>query len=79
MNDTSLTPTLGPELARKMTELAGLQQGEYQVADESVVFAEIQQSFSFMTTIISSIAGISLCWRNWCHEHHAGFGDRAHS
>ncbi|MBZ5797421.1 FtsX-like permease family protein, partial [Burkholderia contaminans] len=27
---------------------------------ESVVFAEIQQSFSFMTTIISSIAGISL-------------------
>lgn len=43
-----------------MTELAGLQQGEYQVADESVVFAEIQQSFSFMTTIISSIAGISL-------------------
>lgn len=60
VNDTSLTPTLGPELARKMTELAGLQQGEYQVADESVVFAEIQQSFSFMTTIISSIAGISL-------------------
>lgn len=55
VNDTSLTPTLGPELARKMTELAGLQQGEYQVADESVVFAEIQQSFSFMTTIISSI------------------------
>ena len=60
VNDTSLTPTLGPELARKMTELAGLQQGEYQVADESAAFATIQQSFSFMTTIISAIAGISL-------------------
>lgn len=60
VNDTSLTQTLGPELARKMTELAGLQQGEYQVADESAVFAEVQQSFSFMTTIISAIAGISL-------------------
>ena len=59
VND-SLTPTLGPELARKMTELAGLQQGEYQVADESAAFATIQQSFSFMTTIISAIAGISL-------------------
>ena len=60
VNDTSLTQTLGPELARKMTELAGLQQGEYQVADESAAFAEIQQSFSFMTTVISAIAGISL-------------------
>ena len=60
VNDTSLTQTLGPELARKMTELAGLQQGEYQVADESAAFAEVQQSFSFMTTIISAIAGISL-------------------
>ena len=60
VNDTSLTQTLGPELARKMTELAGLQQGEYQVADESAAFATIQQSFSFMTTIISAIAGISL-------------------
>ena len=28
VNDTSLTPTLGPELARKMTEIAGVQQGE---------------------------------------------------
>ena len=60
VNDTSLTQTLGPELARKMTELAGLQQGEYQVSDESAAFAEVQQSFSFMTTIISAIAGISL-------------------
>ena len=31
VNDTSLTPTVGPELARKMTEIASLQQGEYQV------------------------------------------------
>ena len=41
VNDTSLTQTLGPELARKMTELAGLQQGEYQVSDESAAFGRM--------------------------------------
>ena len=60
VNDTSLTPTVGPELARKMTEIAGLQQGEYQVADATAAFQEIQQLFGFITTIISAIAGISL-------------------
>ena len=60
VNDTSLTPTVGPELARKMTEIAGLQQGEYQVADATAAFQEVQQLFGFMTTVISAIAGISL-------------------
>ena len=60
VNDTSLTPTVGPELARKLTEIAGLQQGEYQVADATEAFNEIQQTFGFITTIISAIAGISL-------------------
>ena len=60
VNDTSLTPTLGPELARKLTEIAGLQQGEYQVSDATAAFQEVQQLFGFITTIISAIAGISL-------------------
>ena len=60
VNDTSLTPTVGPELARKLTEIAGLQQGEYQVADATAAFQEVQQLFGFITTIISAIAGISL-------------------
>ena len=60
VNDTSLTPTVGPELARKLTEIAGLQQGEYQVADATAAFQEVQQLFGFMTTVISAIAGISL-------------------
>ena len=60
VNDTSLTPTVGPELARKLTEIAGIQQGEYQVADATEAFQEVQQLFGFMTTIISAIAGISL-------------------
>ena len=60
VNDTNLTPTLGPELASKLTEIAGLQQGEYQVADASEAFQEVQQIFGFMTTVISAIAGISL-------------------
>ena len=38
-----LTPTVGPELARKLTEIAGLQQGEYQVADATAAFQEVQQ------------------------------------
>lgn len=60
VNDTSLTPTVGPELARKLTEIAGLQQGEYQIADATEAFNEVQQMFGFITTIISAIAGISL-------------------
>ncbi|MGX7073620.1 ABC transporter permease [Falseniella ignava] len=60
VNDPSLTPTLGPELARKMTEISEVQQGEYQVADDTVAFQEVQQIFGFMTTVISAIAGISL-------------------
>ena len=60
VNDTSLTPIVGPELARKLTEIAGLQQGEYQVADATAAFQEVQQLFGFITTIISAIAGISL-------------------
>ena len=60
VNDTSLTPTVGPELARKLTEIASLQQGEYQVADATAAFQEVQQLFGFITTIISAIAGISL-------------------
>jgi len=60
VNDTSLTQTLGPELARRMTEIAGLQQGEYQIADATEAFNEVQQMFGFITTIISAIAGISL-------------------
>ena len=60
VNDTSLTPTVGPELARKLTEIAGLQQGEYQVADATAAFQEVQKLFGFITTIISAIAGISL-------------------
>ena len=60
VNDTSLTPTVGPELARKLTEIAGIQQGEYQVADATAAFQEVQQLFGFITTIISAIAGISL-------------------
>ncbi len=57
VNDTSLTQTLGPELARRMTEISGIQQGEYQVADATEAFQEVQQMFSFITTIISAIAG----------------------
>ena len=60
VNDTNLTPTVGPELARKLTEIAGIQQGEYQVADATAAFQEVQQLFGFITTIISAIAGISL-------------------
>lgn len=60
VNDTSLTPTVGPELARKLTEISGLQQGEYQVSDATAAFQEVQQMFGFITTIISAIAGISL-------------------
>ena len=55
-----MTPTVGPELARKMTEIASLQQGEYQVQMRLQPSKKYNNFFGFITTIISAIAGISL-------------------
>ena len=60
MNDTSLVPELGPKVAKKLTEIAGLQQGEYQVTDDSALYQEVQNIYGAMTGVIGAIAGISL-------------------
>lgn len=60
VNDTSLVPELGPKVAQRLTEIAGLQQGEYQVTDDSALFNEVQTVYGAMTGVIGAIAGISL-------------------
>ena len=60
VNDTSLVPELGPKVAKKLTEIAGLQQGEYQVTDDSALYQEVQNIYGAMTGVIGAIAGISL-------------------
>ncbi|WP_128836301.1 ABC transporter permease, partial [Streptococcus sp. DD11] len=42
VNNTSLVPELGPKVAKKLTELASPQQGEYQVTDDSAIYQEVQ-------------------------------------
>ena len=60
INDASRLGQAGPQLAEAMTEIAGLEQGEYQVMDESAALGEVQTFFSYVTMVIGSIAGISL-------------------
>ena len=60
VNDTSLVPELGPKVAKRLTEIAGLQQGEYQVTDDTAIFNEVQTIYGAMTGVIGAIAGISL-------------------
>ena len=72
VNDTSLVPELGPKVAKKLTEIAGLQQGEYQVTDDSALYQEVQNIYGAMTGVIGR--NLTLCWWYWCYEYHAGIG-----
>lgn len=59
VNDTSLTQTLGPELARKWQKLQDSTRGVSGWVDATVPSTKFKQMRS-TTTIISAIAGISL-------------------
>ena len=54
-----IKPT-GIEAAKKLTELSGVRQGEFQIFNMDSILEQTNQMLSIMTTVIGAIAGISL-------------------
>lgn len=60
VRDIRRSLTLGQEAAQMLTQLSHVKDGEYAVPDNSELVNEINTQFGVMTTVIGSIAGISL-------------------
>ncbi|MFU2163976.1 ABC transporter permease [Streptococcus pluranimalium] len=60
VNDVTQSQIIGQKAGKELTRLAQLQDGEYTVIDNSELLNNINQQFGLMTTVIGSIAGISL-------------------
>lgn len=60
VRDIRRSLTLGQEAAQMLTQLSHVKDGEYAVPDNSKLVNEINTQFGIMTTVIGSIAGISL-------------------
>lgn len=60
VRDIRRSLTLGQEAAQMLTQLSHVKDGEYAVPDNSKLVNEINTQFGVMTTVIGSIAGISL-------------------
>ncbi|MFC5630548.1 MULTISPECIES: ABC transporter permease [Streptococcus] len=60
VNDVTLSQELGKKAGAYLTRLSQVKDGEYTVADTTEILNEINTQFGIMTTVIGSIAGISL-------------------
>lgn len=60
VNDVTLSQDLGKKAGAYLTRLSQVKDGEYTVADTTEILNEINTQFGIMTTVIGSIAGISL-------------------
>lgn len=60
VNDVTLSQDLGKKASAYLTRLSQVKDGEYTVADTTEILNEINTQFGIMTTVIGSIAGISL-------------------
>ena len=58
--ETAKIQTTGVEVARKLTQVAGLQQGEFQILNLDSVFEDLNKQIGIMTSVIGTIAAISL-------------------
>ncbi|MCB2833475.1 ABC transporter permease [Streptococcus dysgalactiae] len=60
VRDIRQSLTLGEKAAQMLTKLSRVKEGKYAVLDNSKLIKEINTQFGVMTTVIGSIAGISL-------------------
>ena len=60
VRDIRQSLTLGKKAAQMLTKLSRVKEGKYAVLDNSKLIKEINTQFGVMTTVIGSIAGISL-------------------
>ena len=51
---------LGSKRRKKLTELSGVRQGEFQIFNMDSILEQTNQMLGIMTTVIGAIAGISL-------------------
>lgn len=58
--DVTKATETGVEAAKRLTELSGVRQGEYQILNTQSILEQSQQITGMMTTVIGAIAGISL-------------------
>ena len=58
--DVKQIKSTGIEAAKKLTELSGVRQGEFQIFNMDSLLEQTNQMLSIMTTVIGAIAGISL-------------------
>lgn len=60
VNDVTQSQELGQQAGAYLTRLAQVKDGSYTVADTTEILNDINTQFGIMTTVIGSIAGISL-------------------
>lgn len=60
VDDVARSQELGQQAGLYLTNLSQFREGEYTVADTTEILNEINTQFGIMTTVIGSIAGISL-------------------
>ncbi|MCK1238697.1 ABC transporter permease [Streptococcus uberis] len=60
VQDVKESIPLGKEAARMLTELSHVKDGKYTIPDNSSFINSVNKQFGIMTTVIGSIAGISL-------------------
>lgn len=60
VQDVKESIPLGKEAARMLTELSHVKDGKYAIPDNSSFINSVNKQFGIMTTVIGSIAGISL-------------------
>lgn len=60
IGDVKRSLELGNQAAAMLTTLSHVKEGEYAVPDNSQIINDINAQFSIMTTVVGSIAGISL-------------------
>lgn len=60
VSDIKKSIELGYQAAKMLTDFSHVKDGKYTIPDTSQIIEEINQQFGIMTTVIGSIAGISL-------------------
>ena len=76
VTDVKNSSSVAKDAAKRLTQLAQDDNGEYKAADMSSTLDQVNTIFGTITTVVGAIAGISLLvWWNRCYEHHVGFGN----
>ena len=78
VTDVKNSSSVAKDAAKRLTQLAQDDNGEYKAADMSLALDQVNTIFGTITTVVGAIAGdFTLSWWNRCYEHHVGFSNWA--